>query len=254
MGSRSLRLTDRNLYTDSRLPRARRAFRAAATSCGSVQTHRLKLVFPRVGDRRVLGIGQHDRRPICAEQRKQGQSRTHLRGLREEAGDVFRGNRLHVSQRPIAILSELLRRQVWRHGRNCFAGFGSHCFTPHSAAASGPPFGRILQSRATICIFRTIRSGCGRTRSTHSSPCSSSALLTCIPSAKRNPRWNCRAAMPRCRYSRVFSSCCRPRIVSWLSSTVTSIWSCEKPATASVMRNFSGSLPTAAIRSILYGG
>src|ERR1700733_15760581 len=33
------------------------------------------------------------------------------------------------------------------------------------------------------------------------------------PVCKKKPRWNCRAAMPRCKYSRVLSSCCRPRIV-----------------------------------------
>ena len=41
----------------------------------SVQAHRLELVFPCVGDRRILGIGQHDRRSIGAEKGEQRQSR-----------------------------------------------------------------------------------------------------------------------------------------------------------------------------------
>jgi hypothetical protein len=55
-----LTLSDHNLYTDSRFP-ARGALRAAAIELNSVQAHRLEFIFPRVGDRRVLGIGEHDR-------------------------------------------------------------------------------------------------------------------------------------------------------------------------------------------------
>ena len=43
-----------------------------------------------------------------------------------------------------------------------------------------------------------------------SSPFFKSAPSTSIPSASTKVRWNWRAAMPRWRYCRVLSSCCRP--------------------------------------------
>ena len=70
-----------------------------------------------------------------------------------------------------------------------------------------------------------------------SKPSLKSADLTSIPSASTNVRLNWRAAMPRWMYCRDLSSTCRPRMLNWLSSTVISIWSRLKPATASVMRS-----------------
>jgi hypothetical protein len=61
-----LKLTDRHLYTDSRFP-ARGACAQRPPTLDSVQAHCLQLVFPGVGDRCVLGIGEHDRRPIRAK-------------------------------------------------------------------------------------------------------------------------------------------------------------------------------------------
>ena len=48
---------------DSRFS-ARGALRAAAIKLNSVQAHRLELIFPGVGNCRVLGIGEHNRRPV----------------------------------------------------------------------------------------------------------------------------------------------------------------------------------------------
>ncbi len=72
-----------------------------------------------------------------------------------------------------------------------------------------------------------------------SNPSLRSADFTSMPSANTNVRLNWRAAMPRWMYCRDLSSSWRPRMLSWLSSTVISIWSRLKPATASVMRSSS---------------
>src|SRR6202161_3783171 len=61
-----------------------------------------------------------------------------------------------------------------------------------------------------------------------------------MPSASTKVRWNGRAAMPRWMYCRDLSSSWRPRMTSWLSSTVTSSWSRVNHATARVMRRCSG--------------
>src|SRR5262249_3643330 len=84
--------------------------------------------------------------------------------------------------------------------------------------------------------FRTRRSRSRPPRAMHNRPALRSADLTSMPSARTNERLNCRAAIPRCRNSRALSSSWRPRITSWLSSTVISSWSRRKPATANVMR------------------
>ena len=46
----------------------------------SVKADGLQLVFPRVGDRRVLRIGQHDRRAVGAEQREQAAGPARIAG------------------------------------------------------------------------------------------------------------------------------------------------------------------------------
>src|SRR5215468_2428543 len=79
-----------------------------------------------------------------------------------------------------------------------------------------------------------------------SSPLSSRAPATSMPSASMKARWNCRAAMPRCRKTRSVSSVCLPRTVSWFSTSSTTRSSIVNPATASVMRR-----PFSPIRSIL---
>jgi len=65
-----------------------------------------------------------------------------------------------------------------------------------------------------LAYVKTIRSACGRTRSIDSNPFFRSAPSTSMPSASTKVRWNWRAAMPRWRYWRLLSSCCRPRITS----------------------------------------
>src|SRR5262249_511471 len=110
-----------------------------------------------------------------------------------------------------------------------------------------------------ISTLRTRRSGSRRTRSMHNRPSLRSAALTSMPSARTNERLNCRAAIPRCKNSRAFSSSWRPRITSWLSSRVISSWSRLKPATAKVMRRrsvrspreASAPAPLAAVRSLI---
>ena len=57
-----------------------------------------------------------------------------------------------------------------------------------------------------MSILRTIRSGSGRARSIDRRPLDRSAPRTSMPSARRNARWNWRAAMPRCRKCLVLSS------------------------------------------------
>ena len=134
--------------------------------------------------------------------------------LRKQPLDVLGTDRLHIGDRAVAEMGEFVRRQA---ADSC--PFALVIFHTFPAALQDPPSTRTQrQSRAEILIFFTMRSGCGRTRSMESKPWARSAPRTCMPSASRKLRWNCRAAMPRCRYSRVLSSCWRPRMASWLSS------------------------------------
>ena len=64
----------------------------------------------------------------------------------------------------------------------------------------------LLPLARLIWMVFTRTSGCGRARSMCSSPLSSHAPFTSIPSASTNARWNCRAAMPRCRKTRPWLS------------------------------------------------
>src|SRR5271166_4310548 len=152
-----------------------------------MQADGLQLVLASVGERLVLGIGQHDRRTVGSEQREQFQARAERGRLRKDARNVFRIDRLDIGERAVAKLSELLRRQVKR-----LFHCGSHL--PSFPAVVTSPGAH--QSRAMTWIFLTIRSGCGRMRSIDNSPCARSAPRTCMPSARRKPRWNWRAAMP----------------------------------------------------------
>ena len=112
----------------------------------------------------------------------------------------------------------------------------SHLVSPFRPSRR-PAFGAHFLNRAPdIRIFFTILSGCGRTRSITTTPAQvrrpAPACLRRAGSCAGTGARRCRGGDTRA----ILSSCCRPRIVSWFSSTVTSIWSCEKPATARVIR------------------
>ena len=104
------------------------------------------------------------------------------------------------------------------------------------------PRGRRFQSATPIPIFITRFSFRGATRSMTRRPLSISALRTSTPLASWKAPLNCRAAMPRCRKSRLCSSCCLP----WMESSPFSAAHLEfdrrrSPQTASVICNASGS-------------
>src|SRR6185437_12096006 len=197
-------------------------------------------------------VGQHHGRAVRGMQNEQLDAGLDLRRLREQAGDIFGADRLHVSKASVAEMRERILR-----GLRIGSGF-DHVFV----VSHGP---RLLlyelpvescyafrhSSCSEIAIVLTIRSGSGRARSIDSNPFLKSALKTSMPSASTKVRWNWRAAMPRWRYCRLLSSCCRPRITNWLSSIVTSSCSRVKPATASVMRSRSGSRSSRGTRSML---
>src|SRR5208283_1180645 len=214
-----------------------------------VYAHRLELLAHGVGDGGLAAVGEHDRRAVCRVQREQLQPGLDVRHLRKQRVDVLRADRLHIGDLPVAEVSQR------------FGGYFDLChgstarFRWHGPLAPVPitrwsPF-RFPYSDSVMAIDLTTRSGCGRTRSINNNPFFKSALSTSMPSASTKLRWNCRAAMPRCRYWRLLSSCCRPRMTNWLSSSVTSSCSRVKPATASVIRSRSGLLASRATRSML---
>ena len=155
------------------------------------------------------------------------------RRLREQRMHVLGAHRPEIGD----LAAAEPRESVLRHGLD---GVVARHFALHPG-----------QSRDVIGTFRIVRSGSGRTRSIDRSPSFRSAPVTSMPSASTKVRWNCRAAIPRWRYSRAPSSLCRPLTVSSFSSTVTSMSSRPKPATASVILSRAGRSPPAAIRSIL---
>src|SRR5215469_4830760 len=195
----------------------------------------LELVAPRVRNCGFFRVGQHDGRAIGGMQGKKLQARRDLRRLREQVRHVLGTDLLHIGDVAFAKLSQRLQGN---------AGFRRNKTFTHGSRLLPNSSGRVRHSFhyscSLIAIVLTIRSGSGRARSIDNSPFLKSAPSTCIPSASTNVRWKWRAAMPRWMYCRAFSSCWRPRITSWFSSMVTSSWSRVNPATASVIRSFSG--------------
>src|SRR5438105_3243691 len=195
-----------------------------------VHAHRVELVASRQGNGCVAAIRDYDRRAVGGVQREQRRAGLELRRLREQALHVLQADRLDVGN-----LAAAEARKGFRRDGGQLVLFVGHW--PSTPFWSSPV---LRQSCCLMAIVFTTRSGSGRARSIDSSPFLRSAPSTSMPSASTKVRWNCRAAMPRCRYCRALSSCWRPRMTSWLSSMLTSSWSRVKPATASVMRNRSG--------------
>ena len=77
-----------------------------------MHAHRPQLVLHRVGERRVSGIGQHDRRAVSSQQREEFQARLDRRRLRENAGDVVGQHGLDIGDMAAAKIGELLIRQM----------------------------------------------------------------------------------------------------------------------------------------------
>src|ERR1700738_5132303 len=221
-------LSPASLTAASRLSDSRRS--------ASVHADGLKLVAPRVGNRRLAAVGQHDRRAVGGMQREQLQSRRDLRRLGKQPRHVLGTDLLHIGDMAFAQARQRLG------GDAC--GFKHNITFSHGLDSSVRLSGRVRYSFhyscSLIAIVLTIFSGSGRASSIDNSPFFKSAPSTCIPSASTKVRWKWRAAMPRWMYCRALSSCCRPRITSWFSSMVTSSWSRVNPATASVIRRRSG--------------
>src|SRR6185437_468138 len=218
----------------------------------SVNANGLKLLAPGVGDSRFTRVGEHHRRAVRGMQDEQLYAGRYLRRLRKQAGDVFGADRLHVSEAAVTEMRERVLRDLRISGgfdHMFVGGHGPRLLLYELPVESCYSFRH--SSCSEIAIVLTIRSGSGRARSIDSNPFLRSALKTSMPSASTKVRWNWRAAMPRWRYCRLLSSCCRPRITNWLSSIVTSSCSRVKPATASVMRSRSGSRSSRGTRSML---
>src|SRR5579859_77148 len=103
---------------------------------------------------------------------------------------------------------------MFAHGRGVRAGgFVLHDYFPFETPRALPSM--VFDPACSILTVRTRVSGRGRCRSICSKPLSIVAFLTSIPSASTKARWNCRAAMPRCRKIRFGSSSAwRPRMTS----------------------------------------
>src|SRR5579872_4438506 len=73
---------------------------------GSVEAHRLQLVFPSIREGGVLGVGQHDRRSIGAEQSVELEARANGGSLREQTLRIFGAYGLDIGQRAAAQMGE----------------------------------------------------------------------------------------------------------------------------------------------------
>src|SRR5579859_535305 len=118
-----------------------------------------------------------------------------------------------------ADISDILDAQhgegVLAHGAGAgiAALFGLRDYFPFETPRALPSM--VFDPACSILTVRTRVSGRGRCRSICSKPLSIVAFLTSIPSASTKARWNCRAAMPRCRKIRFGSSSAwRPRMTS----------------------------------------
>ena len=156
-----------------------------------MQAYRLEVMGPRIRYGDVAGIGQEDRRSARREERKELEPRLHLRRVREQPVEILGPKRLHVSDLALAQSGEI--RRIESNFLNLDVVVGQSLLL-------------YALSRAAIVILRTIRSGSGRAKSIDSKPFERSAPVTSMPSARRNVRWNCRAAIPRCRKCRALSS------------------------------------------------
>src|SRR5690606_39517232 len=221
-----------------------------------MQAHRLQIVLECACESGVASVGQKDGAAVGGEERPRFRAGRHVRHARELALQ-FRGIHLaHVGDGPFANMGKLLRS----HRYLAFVvGHVSLLFRwplmePTHSRASGSGKGSSLHSFTEMSIRRTSRSGSGRSRSIAKRPFLNSAPSTRMPSASTNTRWDCREAIPRCRYSRSVSSFCRPRTINWFSSMRTSRYCSAKPATANVIRNRSPRPSLLRMRSILYGG
>src|SRR5215213_3731079 len=217
-----------------------------------VHAHRLELLAPGVRDRSLAAVGQHDRRAVGCVQREQLHAGLKLRRLREHGRHVLGADGLDVSNLAAAKQRQSLRRDF--ADSDFVGGHGVVLVVSHGPRLLSICDCRVLvasQSLSAMLMVFTTRSGSGRARSIDNSPFFRSAPSTSMPSASTKVRWNWRAAMPRWRYCRDLSSTCRPRMSSWLSSTVTSSWSRVKPATASVIRSRSGCPFSRGTRSML---
>ena len=122
---------------------------------------------------------------------------------------VLGADRPDIGDLAVAEMRERFGRDVGqsRRGRHSlFMALDSSYLSTLSSPA------RFHHSWSVIAIVLTTRSGSGRARSIDSNPFFKSAPNTSMPSASTKVRWNWRAAMPRWRYCRALSSCCRPRM------------------------------------------
>src|SRR6266550_2438485 len=182
-----------------------------------MHAHRFELMAPGVGDGSLAAVGQHDRRAVGGVQRIEQRARRKLRRLGKLLLHVLGADRPDIGDLAAAQERKPFRRDHLVPGGDMVTSHGTRLLSTLNCRALVE-----VQSWSRMLIVFTIRSGSGRARSIESSPFFRSAPSTSKPSASTKVRWNWRAAMPRWRYCRAFSSCWRPRMTSWLSSTVTS--------------------------------
>src|SRR5262249_3011228 len=156
------------------------------TNTCSVHAHHLQLVAPRVGDRGLARVGQHDRGAVGGMKREQLGARCDFGRLRKQHGDLLGADRLDVGNLAVTELRE-------RFGRDVDGGpmVGCRLHGPRLLSYYNRVESCAVQSlRSTMEIVLTTRSGSGRTRSIANSPFFRSAASTSIPSASTNVRWN----------------------------------------------------------------
>ena len=216
---------------DDSAARARARRPAPATGArdhASVHADRLELVLPGVGDRRVLGIGQHDRRCRRRRAARTGADPGRIAGAcgnsRCASSDMMR---LHIGDRAVAQMSEFLRRSVPRFSRWRW----SPCSPFRAVRATRPDAHAFSRAPKSKSSSPPVRAAAERRRST----AAHSQVPRRAPACPRRAGSCAGIAAPRCRdgYSR---GSCRlagvPGSSNWLSSCVTSISSRAKPATA----------------------
>ena len=79
-------------------------------SCRSVYADSFELLAHGVGDGNLTTVGEHDRRAVRRVQREKLQSWLDLRHFREQRGDVFGADRLHVGDLPVAEMGKVFDR------------------------------------------------------------------------------------------------------------------------------------------------
>ncbi len=79
-------------------------------SCRSVYADSFELLAHSVGDGNLTTIGEQDRRAVRRVQREKLQPWLDLRHFREQRGDVFGADRLHVGDLPVAEMGKVFDR------------------------------------------------------------------------------------------------------------------------------------------------